>query len=99
MNAGRQLPPDNDRPLISRTTIVILASVLIGMGFGSRLPQHSSQICLVFGALGLFIYVTLEVLAHWRIERRQYRRQQSAEKVLETRIREFQNRMQPVSTA
>lgn len=54
------------RPLISRATILILATVLVAMGIGAHLPAERAGSCLVWGSYGLLVYGVLEVTAKYR---------------------------------
>lgn len=91
--SATQIPETaQDRPLVSRTSVLILALLLIGMGFGARVPMFWSQACLAFGMLGLAAYLGLEVVGKHRAARKNAVQQKSAEHELVVRVRQLQGR-------
>ncbi len=54
------------RPFVSRTTILILAVVLLAMGVGTRLPDEGSGVFLLWGGFGLTCYFLLELTAKYK---------------------------------
>lgn len=62
--------PVPSRPVISRTTILILAATLLAMGIGAHLSISLARACLLFGGFGILAYGILEAAAHLDLRRR-----------------------------
>lgn len=65
-----RVPPVH--PLISRSTILILAVTLVAMGVGAHLPTDRAGNCLIWGSYGLLAYLVLEVTAKYRYWRKYF---------------------------
>jgi hypothetical protein len=52
--------------LVSRSTIVILSAVLIGMGAGGAVGTDIASLCGYAGLLGLASFCALHLVAEWR---------------------------------
>lgn len=61
--------PQESRALISRTTILILASLLIWVGAGRELPRRQNALYLLLGSFGMAAYLGLERAAYRRLHR------------------------------
>lgn len=61
--------PQESRALISRTTILILASLLIWVGAGRELPRRQNALYLLLGSFGMVAYLGLERAAYRRLHR------------------------------
>jgi hypothetical protein len=62
-----QFVPQQPRALISRTTVLILASLLIWVGAGSELPHTHNALYLLLGVFGMVAYLALERAAYRRL--------------------------------
>ena len=74
------------RPLVSRTTILILSAFLIGLFAGRTTDPDLRMLLYLTGAAGLVSYVGLGHLARRRRERSQQRALKKAAERLETRV-------------
>lgn len=63
-----KLGPRQSRNLISRTTILILASLLIWVGAGRELPNKQNALYLVLGLVGIVAYLGMERAAFRRLQ-------------------------------
>src|SRR5690349_11835533 len=52
--------------LVSRTTIIILSSILIGMGAGGAIGYEIASLCGYAGLLGLASFCALHLVAEFR---------------------------------
>jgi hypothetical protein len=60
--------PQRSRSLISRSTILILASLLIWVGAGRELPNDQNAMYLLLGLFGIISYLGLERAAYRRLQ-------------------------------
>lgn len=69
MSAQVEKPPDRralSRPLLSRSSILILSGILVGMGLRDGLENRLYQLGYFAGAIGIISYFGLELLAQRR---------------------------------
>lgn len=85
--------------LLSRTSILILAGMLFGMGLGPRMTPELTERCLVFGAFGLFAFGLLELAATLWFQRRQAELVRVSRRMLDRRIERFGLQSRPARTA
>src|SRR5258708_35975737 len=55
-----------ERPLVSRSTVLILAVVLLAIGIGAQLGEQNARLYLLWGWFGLSVYLVLEGAAEYR---------------------------------
>lgn len=74
------------RTLISRTTLLILALVLLGMGLGGKMPPEVASICLLFGCFGVASYTMLELVTRYRFAQQYDAARNRIEKAVSRRL-------------
>lgn len=69
-----------------RTMILVLTSLLIGIGLGGFLPPQSGILYSLIGAYGVLAYVALTLTAHYRARHSRAIRQATTERRAEQRL-------------
>lgn len=83
---GKKKKSPKPRFLVSRSTILILSGVLIGLGFGNGFTPSFQYLGPGAGWVGLISYVGLEMLARHRRERAAQRKMERTATTLASRI-------------
>jgi hypothetical protein len=73
--------------IISRSTIAILAGLLVAAGWGQQLPAELAQLCNGAGFFGLAAYAALTLVAEYRSDHKQVTAQLAIERRLNRRVR------------
>ena len=71
---------------VLRSLILILTSLLIGMGAGGLMPRQTAIMCMMIGFYGLVAYLALVLTAHYRARRERVIRQAISEERAERRL-------------
>jgi hypothetical protein len=86
LNESRELGDRADRPLVSRFTILFVASLLVAQGLGRSLPGEMAELLSLAGLAGMAAYAGLELAAHYRLRNRAESLQHAAEGRLSLRM-------------
>lgn len=84
---SRELEDRADRPLVSRFTILFVASLLVAQGFGRSLPGELADLLSLAGLAGMAGYAGLELAAEYRRRNRAESLQHAAEGRLSQRMK------------
>jgi hypothetical protein len=87
LNESRELGDRADRPLVSRFTILFVASLLVAQGLGRSLPGEMAELLSLAGLAGMAAYAGLELAAHYRLRNRAESLQHAAEGRLSLRMK------------
>lgn len=71
---------------VLRASILVLTSMLIGMGAGGLMPQETRVMCLMIGFYGLVAFFGLSIAAYYRARRGQAIRQARTEERAQRRL-------------
>lgn len=90
------LPPQGPplpaaKPVLSRFTIILLACVLTGMSFGSRMTPQSAAQCGLAGLLAFACYLALELAAYYQRRHWSHVQKASAEQRLSAHTHTVRN--------